>query len=508
MTVCEHERGDSAAQASHDSDALILRRPHFRRAGDALYFMISRRPYADLRPGESQVWDALQEATPVATLRNRYPACADLAVRRFLDLSVCEIAPGRVAASRRKIMVIEPHSDDAVLSVGGTMWAKREQCRFSIVTVAGRSNFTSYQHLYREFFDVDKVCALRDAEGSLVAKMLGGAYASLGLNESNLRYRDGDWGVDWFRRHEYSIRASIGRCYPQAVLEEWTEVLAGVLRRSDSEEIWIPLGVGTHCDHQMTRDACLAALVADPSLVADRIVRLYEEVPYAMHDPSYPSELVSALNLRGAVLEREIPGIDEVIEHKLRLVSVYASQFKLDYMGPRVVECARHSGGGKGLAEVMWTLRKLPATLDRSSLYYGREAVEGLSARVKGWARRFRDTKRLRVLLLLPSGRWAEDAAALLEAFPHAKIEVYATPAGLAEVEAVPSPRVTARKVGSGIAAWGVLAAKLAVSRPAPTLFLAGNKRLRAAGAMARLWPLSRPIVASSMDHILLALRS
>jgi LmbE family N-acetylglucosaminyl deacetylase len=505
MTASEYGTAESAPPVS---DALVLRRPHFRRVGDALYFMISRRPYADLSPSESKVWDALQVDASVEALRNQFPDCADSAVRRFLVLGVCEMVAGKVATSRRKVMVLEPHSDDAVLSVGGTMWARREQCRFSIVTIAGRSNFTSYQHLHRDFFDVGKVCALRDAEGALVARMLGGAYINLGLDESNLRYRDGDWNVDWYRRHEYSVRSSIGRCYPEAVFREWTEAVAGVLRRSDDEEIWIPLGVGTHSDHQMARDACLAAVVADPSLIADRAVRLYEEVPYALYDPSYPSALASALNLCGAVLERQTSRIDEVIDHKLRLVSIYASQFKLDYMGPRVVECARHSSGGNGLAEVMWSLRKPPAMLNRSSLYYDRDAVEGLAARVKNWARRFRDTRRLRVLLLLPSGRWAEDVADLLDAFPLAAIEVYTTPAGLAEVEAVASPRVTAHAVGSGAAAWAVLAAKLAISRPAPTLFLAGRKRFRAASAMARLWPLSRPIVASSVDHILLALRS
>ena len=45
--------------SSLDSGAIVLRRPHFRREGAALYFMLSRRPSRALAGIEPEVWEAI-----------------------------------------------------------------------------------------------------------------------------------------------------------------------------------------------------------------------------------------------------------------------------------------------------------------------------------------------------------------------------------------------------------------------------------------------------------------
>ena len=55
--------------------------------------------------------------------------------------------------------------------------------------------------------------------------------------------------------------------------------------------------------------------------------------------------------------------------------------------------------------------------------------------------------------------------------------------------------------VGRGTLPWILLAAKLAVTRPAHNLFLAGS-RTKEALRMKRMWPLSRTLVVQNMDQL------
>ena len=169
-----------------------IRRPQFHLRDGALYFLISRRPATELDPAERTLWEALDGETTIERLRALFPD-ADRALRRFLDLGLCTLVESSFPADRRRVVVFEPHVDDAVLSVGGTMWARRHQCEFLLVTVAGRSNFTSYYYMDRDYFDVARVSALRRAEADLFVRSLGGRHLALAETEAPLRYRDGNW---------------------------------------------------------------------------------------------------------------------------------------------------------------------------------------------------------------------------------------------------------------------------------------------------------------------------
>ena len=112
--------------------------------------------------------------------------------------------------------------DDAVLSVGGLMWALRNTCEFTVVSIAGHSNFTSYYMLDREFFNVARVSALRKAESELVMRLLGGRHVILEEYDAPLRCQPGNWTLDWYRRHRRSIIAYIHHCSPENEISNWT----------------------------------------------------------------------------------------------------------------------------------------------------------------------------------------------------------------------------------------------------------------------------------------------
>jgi LmbE family N-acetylglucosaminyl deacetylase len=388
------------------------------------------------------------------------------------------------------------------------MWLSRNVCQFTIATIASRSNFTSYFYtLDRDFFDIDTVSSLRTAEGSVAARLLGGRYLPLGQAEATVRYRDTRWTLDSFRNHQLSIRVATGRIYGEAELRDWTSAITKLLREQEADEVWMPLGVGVHCDHQLARDACLDALIAEPSLFDNRTVKFYQEVPYGARNPNYTSKVVAALERGGASLVPESVPIDEVFDQKLRVISIYGSQFKLDVLRPEIESNARMAGGAAHMAELFWRLDAAPKKRDRLSMYVHEEAVRKTMPRLSSWCSRHRSSKRIRIMLLVPSGKWAMDADQLLRLFPRATFDVYVSSAGLAEVNEVPSPRIRARRVGMGMKAWGSLAAKLVVARPMPTLFVTGAKRLTIGRALRLLWPLNDTVVLPSMDYVVLGLR-
>jgi hypothetical protein len=131
--------------------------------------------------------------------------------------------------------------------------------------------------------------------------------------------------------------------------------------------------------------------------------------------------------------------------------------------------------------------------------------VEELVPRVRSWVDRHRDARRIRVLTVLPPGRWRDDLRRLSDAFPRARIELYVPPAGEAEAGETHTPAVVVRNVPGGARGWLQTAARIAFSRPAPTLLICGE-RSREARLLSRLWPLSPTLIAGTMDQFVLAL--
>ncbi len=456
--------------------------------------MASRRPYRVLTEAESGVWQAIAEPAALATL--------DMAVvQDFWRNELCELAEPAFPAARRRVLVIEPHSDDAALSLGGVMWQRRHECEFIVATVASRSNFTSYFYLDREYFRIQEVMALRQRESDLFARLIGGSNIPLGMTDAPLRYRDMDWSLQFFRRHRQSISAVTERRVSNEERLKWVSAVERVVTDTAPEEIWIPLG-SPHTDHRLTGNACLAALGENAGIVAGREIRLYQEVPYAANFPQYTGEMIDAIRKLGVTLapSPEVVPIGDVFEQKLRLISIFASQFKLASQLGGIEASARACGAGPDRAEMLWPITAWPAGAD----YAAADPLPGLNpasaAIVRAWLARNGSARQIRVMLLVPTGRWASDLEFLLEKFPVAQFELFVSPAAMAEVMDAPDARVRVYEVGAGFKAWGLLSARLVLKRPVPTLFYAGERRLRAAKWLTRLWLFSDTQTVGSMN--------
>jgi LmbE family N-acetylglucosaminyl deacetylase len=492
------------------NDAVIVRRPHFQLREDSLFFLISHRPFAVLNDAEQNLWNVLENESSVGSLRASLGDSAQEGIRRLLALEVAEVIAPAPVGKRRRIMVIEPHMDDAVLSVGGLMLQRRNECEFLIVTIATRSVATSYRDLDREFFDIETVSGIRKAESGIVARMLGGRHIPLGLADATLRYHPQNWTLEWFRRHKPAVYMCLQHAPGPDELELWTSTLAKAIDDLQPEEIWMPLGAGMHTDHQLTRHACLNILRANPKLVEQRVCRFFQDVPYAADYPAHTAALISALGEAGARLEEERADITTVMAEKMHLLSIYASQWKTEVIQRRVWACAKALGGPPDTCRELWyRVAAGPiANINMLETSAVKESVCHVARDLAPWLRRNRSAPVVGLLLTVPVGRWAEDIRFLLEYFPGTHFEAHMQAKFAAEAEMFASDRVSIQ-VGGNRWRWVIGdALKSVVTRRLPLVIISGRKMEKKGRWLARLGLLSDPVVAPTMSDFILALKT
>jgi LmbE family N-acetylglucosaminyl deacetylase len=487
-------------------DYLLVRRPHFHLRGNSLFWVASQTPRRQLSEPEIELWNLIQQPVSVNDARAACGEDADAMIREYLRSEYCELVEPAFASGRRRVLVIEPHADDAVLSIGGTMWLRRHECAFSIATMASRTNHTRYRDLGCDYSDIEEVTELRRRESELIARMIGGDHVSVGMTDAALRYRDANWTSDFFRRHRMSVRIVTSRTADNRDRQQWEDAVRRLLTEYPSAEVWFPLG-GPHTDHMLTADACFAAFLSNPSLVAGRVLRVYPESPYAARSRHHMDTALEALRNSGAVLKEELVWIDTASDQKRRLASIYDSQ---DIEEMRAdTEASELMRGSAGRSELLWTLKALPEHIDPSGIVSAAMAEHEQEEAIMAWLVKNKKEERLRVLLSMPTGQWATDLEALCVAFPRATFEVYVAPAAEAEVADVPSDRVVVRKVASGALAWIFISLQFSVMmKSLPTLFHAGHRRLRQARILSRLWPGSDTLIVASMDPLVRVLRA
>jgi len=489
--------------------AAVVRRPHFRLQGDSLFFMISKRPFAVLVPAEQKLWNALENDTTVGDLKGRLGTSTGEAIRRLQALGVAELLTPPPPGKRRRVMVIEPHMDDAALSVGGVMLQRRAECEFLLVTVATRSVATSYRGIDRDYFDVETISNLRKAESQIVARLVWGRHIPLGLVEATLRYYPQKWTLDWFRRHEQAVWAYLEHAAGRGELELWTQTIAKAIEDLQPEEIWMPLGIGVHVDHQLTRHACLNILRTNPKLVEQRVCRFFQDVPYAANFPNHTAALVETLRCAGLKLEEERVDVTDVKQEKTHMLSVYLSQWKTDIIQVRVENCSKALGGPPGSSQELWYRVTAAPTedLDMIDTSAMKDSIYRVARDLKPWLARNRNARKIGIVLAAPMGRWADDLKHLLECFPNTQFEVHTQTKFAGHAEMFASPGVEVR-LGGDRWRW-ILGDALTtiLGRRLPLVIITGREREKYGRWLARFGMLSDPVVAPTMSDFVEALR-
>ncbi len=479
-----------------------VRRPHFHLERDELFFLVSARPYLKLTDDEIRCWIEIDGSKTISELEILVPG-AKAVVSKLWSQNVIEVIDVRPRANRLRVVVVEPHMDDAILSVGGVMKRDHGEKQFTVVSMVGTSNFTSYGKIGRPYFDVNTVSMLRKQESALVMDCLGGKHITLDMLDAPLRCVAGNWTLQQHLDRRRQVSAFINSAPRQEEQMRWTSALASFLSQNEFDEYWFPLGIGASTDHEMTRNASLKWIEDNNGILSRARVCFYRDVPYLSDYPAHLRQLRKSFENSGMKIVDELIPIDAQMQEKLRLISVFASQFKLSYMGPRVKKAAASERCAKvQFSEVLWDIKKVGDKIDSTATYSGRDSLKIIYSQWVRWQKEVSRLSKVNVVCPMGIARWGEDFTLFLNRMPSVKINVY-VPEGVGEeVSNYSHERVGITLMPADKKAWVKLILKSRFTHSTGLLLFIGSKNLRLR-SLIKLYFFAMPtLVASTFDHL------
>ena len=449
--------------------------PHFHRRDRGLYFLVSKRPFLELSSEEALLYDSIDGCKTVSELAAKHKGAADI-LSRWREAGVVELITPLVAPERPHLVVIDPHMDDAALSAGGRLLHRRGRNRITILSVVKWSNATAGLWTKRDFINVDDVTGLRLKESALAVKVMGAGHRHLDWTDAPLRFRPPDlWSATTVEKF-VKFPQPFFMLFPNPAE---VSLLAVRLRREleilRPDELWIPMGLGPHVDHALTRSACLMMLAQAPDRFENIPVAAYEDFPYAPEAEGHGAQIRTALAQCGASLVRNVEDITDVFEEKLRLISLYASQVKLSQMETALREFAERTGGEPGkLVEAYHCLDwrgRLPRESRLSCNWAGLDALRAGLASFLTRREKFRKV----TVIALPSGflgRWRTDVESLHKAFPNGALTVYAAEDTAWQIERDPEDKVDVKIIRCGWRGWAEVIRDNLLRFGSPTIVL------------------------------------
>ncbi|MFI1826470.1 PIG-L deacetylase family protein [Streptomyces sp. NPDC020412] len=264
-------------------------------------------------------------------------------IARWHSAGLVVAAPAPRVAPARPLTFLSPHPDDAQLALGSTVF------RFGgrVVDVFSDETWTR-----RPYYQERPALASRMLieEERVSCRVLGAGLTLLGHldGESRPAWRDGfllgpEPTVD--------VRRAEPELFERIVLDLAREL-------ADASLVLVPLAVGGHVDHVMTREAVFE-LVARGAVAAGRIA-FYEDMPYALFGDARADAARLAAAWGGAALTPVlVPGSDLSAEVKREALWPYRLQV-MEPITNRIVRYGRGlastdgTGGAGGFAERVW----------------------------------------------------------------------------------------------------------------------------------------------------------
>lgn len=502
-----------------DPDNLIPElRPQNRLRGSFVHFLLSRHPQLKLSEAEASLYADIDGRTSVAGLARSHPGAAET-LRAWHHAAIIEVLTPFNPPEHPHLVVIEPHMDDAILSVGGSLLARKNRCRITILTVAWKSIFSSYLLSRYDFTDVGEITTLRLRESALAAKLVGAEHRTMAeLAEAPLRLCPGEqWApslVDAYRSHPQSFVNGM----PDPI--EVRTVADGLMHELSAlrpDELWIPMGLGSHIDHGTVRSACLLMLQRHYKRFSSLPVAMYEDVPYTGLFP-HADRVRKSLSDFGSGTDRRVEDITGVFEDKLRAVSVFGTQFKIGAIGPAIRRIAESAANAPGrLAESRYELKRPVGLPPEIAMSWEGPGLDRLRQKIRLLTRRRKACQRMAVIAL-PSGSmgtWVNTAKALRASLPATNFHLYIAEAIASQMGTKIDPENMNVRYVRGVAGWLGVAGRELFHFRTPTFAIwkgahaAGPKVLpkKAVNLVIRLlFPWRRHLFARSLREVALFL--
>jgi LmbE family N-acetylglucosaminyl deacetylase len=267
-------------------------------------------------------------------------------------------------------LYMSPHPDDICYSCYGKVHKGERSPRGNasssrlIVTVFSQSRCCN-GHLAEELKqNVDDITKIRKDEDEAFASSVGCRLIQLGLSDSSAR-------DEFSRREELAIESKADQAKAVKMHPTYAKVqsaLTDILRWAVKckATIYMPLGIGCHIDHLMTRVATESILedIRRESTMSRLPVQVnyFEDLPYATYQSQETIEKMTATVIGEKGIE-QLVALDQLAwSQKTRAVQGYATQLKptiIPSLESRALHLADQAGieqEGTQLRERVWTL--------------------------------------------------------------------------------------------------------------------------------------------------------
>ena len=265
-------------------------------------------------------------------------------LNKLIEQDIVALVPGRMTSHNVKSpterwSVISPHSDDAALSIGGTLAALGDSVEITLLTMIGPSRCAgTCAPLYG---DIETVTHIRTKEDDLYGEFIGAKVECANIPDVEM-YVDAN-GSRWAER--------IMDTPDDFRLKLYESGLKKYFEKNTPDVILAPLAVGAHGDHAATHLALWSLL---PELLkkapATRVL-FYEDLPYCQYDqPALVKRLQDFNHLKP---------VTNVIDatQKARGVSIYRSQYVAADIAWDILEYAEKLSAQEGVyVERLWEL--------------------------------------------------------------------------------------------------------------------------------------------------------
>ncbi|MBL4636707.1 MAG: PIG-L family deacetylase, partial [Kofleriaceae bacterium] len=286
------------------------------RFGDQVQAGVQPLPGLALRGGSLYYWDhplpnlGQDDSKALSALVTG----AETHISPSLRQSGLLVETSETSSAKSQALVVSPHQDDAALSIGGTIAARRDNESHVICNV-----FTISGWLGKGFrpSPLASVTKIRQAEEDLSNRILSATGLGLGLWEAEV--------ANFYRRAVDNYPTRIGFVFADdpllRTLGERDSIHRGlkqVVRAISPSRIYFPLGLGSHMDHvylaSYGREQALGLKKRNPECE----IYFFEDQPYATYDEVDVPTIVEQLSSGTLKLEAEFQNITKTFETKIQ----------------------------------------------------------------------------------------------------------------------------------------------------------------------------------------------
>lgn len=352
------ERPSPAPLVRRTTHALLaddrpIRLPHTEFDGAGVRFLGESVDPALFPLSATELWHACDGTRPYRS----WPSQERELIADWHTAGLVVAAPRPRSQPSRDLTVLSPHPDDAQLALGALL------ARFGgrVVDVFSHETWTRRPH-YRSRPALASRLLL--AEEHVACGVLGAELTVLGHMDAADRaaWRDGYFlgpeSVD-------AARATEPELFDRVAADLATEVAGG-------GPVLLPLAVGGHVDHVLTRQAALH-LIAHKTLEPERVA-FYEDMPYSLFaDATAEAGRLAVGPEQVAPVPVLIPASEAAVRTKQEALWPYRLQV-LEAVSRRIVRHGRQLGS-PGWAERLWVLPESADTFGELAAAAAEEAA-------------------------------------------------------------------------------------------------------------------------------------